>query len=351
MSAPRSTGFRRAAPFLILLAAATAACSDDPAGPGGGPEDGAVTVNASTGWAFLQLGAAATPVPVADPATSDAWDIAFNATSAMLNGGAAGPGGVVGHCICRNAALDAAQVQTLTAGSQRAYFDGVDASDVPAAGDEWAGDTLTLAVSGWYSYDPVSHQLELVSGRSWKIRTAEGTAFAKLRIVSLAGASQATPGTVTIEYAVQPSASASLGAPTTAAIAVPAGGRAYFDLARGVAGDASDWDIQFDGWKLRVNAGSSGTGQAGATLAAEPFDAITTAADASPGAYRADTFAGVFNDSPWYRYDLDTHQIYPTYDVYLVRRGSAVHKIQIVGYYSDAGDPRFISLRHARIHP
>ena len=51
------------------------------------------------------------PVSAASPATSTDWDLAFFATSVMLNGGEAGPAGVVGHCLCRNAnATDALNV-------------------------------------------------------------------------------------------------------------------------------------------------------------------------------------------------------------------------------------------------
>lgn len=59
--------------------------------------------------------------------------------------------------------------------------------------------------------------------------------------------------------------------------------------------------------------------------------------------------ADVFTPHKWYRYNLtgDDHQIWPTFNVYLVQRGSAIYKVQITGYYDLAGAPRHISIRSA----
>jgi hypothetical protein len=52
---------------------------------------------------------------------------------------------------------------------------------------------------------------------------------------------------------------------------------------------------------------------------------------------------------PWYRYNITgtDNQIWPTYDVYLVRRGSDVYKVQLVGYYDAGGRSRQITVRYA----
>ena len=61
--------------------------------------------------------------------------------------------------------------------------------------------------------------------------------------------------------------------------------------------------------------------------------------------------ADVFTAKKWYRYNLtgNDHQIWPTYDVYLVRRGAAVYKVQVTSYYSAAGTSRQITIRSAQI--
>src|SRR5687768_6001608 len=64
---------------------------------------GTTTLNAAQAWQYFSL-ADGTPVAVETAASaSTAWDLGMFATSVALNGGAAGPGGVTGHCICQNA--------------------------------------------------------------------------------------------------------------------------------------------------------------------------------------------------------------------------------------------------------
>ena len=41
--------------------------------------------------------------------------------------------------------------------------------------------------------------------------------------------------------------------------------------------------------------------------------------------------------------------IWPTYNVYLLKRGEAVYKFQIVGYYGPTGNPRHVTYRYERI--
>lgn len=186
-----------AAPLALALAACD---SGGPAGPDA-PEEtiATLTADASAGWAFVDLGEPARAVAVADPGTSAAWDIAFNATGVMLNGGGDGPGGVVGYCVCQNQAATDEQVLAMTAEGELADFTAVRAGQVPAAGD-----------AGWS--------------------------------------------------------------------------------------------------------------------------------------------AEVFETKKWYRYNLTgSHQVHPTYEVYLVKRGSEVYRIQLIGYYGPAGETRRITVRYGRL--
>jgi hypothetical protein len=102
---------------------------------------------------------------------------------------------------------------------------------------------------------------------------------------------------------------------------------------------------------IRLNGGVSGTGLAAATTTADDFAAVTTAAVDSR-AFQQDGFAGVFASHPWYRYNLTGENIiHPTFDVFLVRRGDAVYKVQLTDYYGPAGEPRRITVRYARLTP
>jgi hypothetical protein len=350
---PRPTPLTRASrPAAALLAILAAACDGGGAiGPEPVEEIATLTVDASQGWAMVDLGTAAQTVTVADASTSTAWDLAFNATSVMLNGGGAGPGGVVGHCVCQNAAATDAQVGTLTAESERADFEAVTAAQIPAADSAWTADALAPAISGWWSYDAAAHTVAAVPGRAWKVRTAESAAaFAKFRVVRVEGATRTHAGRVTFEYALQPAAGAPMGAVRTATVDV-SGGRVHFDLARGTVSDASDWDLAFEGYDIRVNGGVSGSGKAGAVAVDEPFAAIADASDLTASHYRGDAYGGVFAAKRWYRYNITgaDHQVWPTYDVYLVKRGAEVFKVQITGYYGASGDSRRITFRYAKL--
>ena len=325
------------------------ACSEDPTGPVT-EEETSLTVNAATGWAFVDL-EEGTQVNISTPTTSSAWDIAFFATSVMLNGGSAGPGGVAGTCLCQNRVATDAQVQAMTPESELVDFEDVTLADVPVDAEAWVPDALAPAIAGWYAYNPVTHQVSASPAKAWKLRLAEASnpGYAKFRVKEIAGATQSNAGKVTIEYAVQNAAGGALGEVQTAVLDVSGGSKVYFDFMDGAVSDASDWDISLQGWELRLNSGVSGSGKAGAVLStSETFEAITDASDAPPQIYKADAFGGVFTATPWYRYNLDgNHTVFPTYDVYLIKRGDDVYKVQVTGYYGVDGTSRQITFRYA----
>jgi hypothetical protein len=86
------------------------------------------------------------------------------------------------------------------------------------------------------------------------------------------------------------------------------------------------------------------------TRSFEQIDAAY-AATAPPQAYRRDAFSGVFAQQPWYRYNITgtDNQIWPTFNVYLIKRGNEVYKVQLIGYYGPAGEPRILTMRYARL--
>lgn len=339
--------FRGTAALLLL-----AACDgSSPTGEGTEqPQVQTVTLDASTGWAYADLDAASPALTVANPATDASWDIAVNATNVMLNGGAAGPGGVAGWCLCQNEAATNDQVKAFTAATQQAAFDATTAATAPTAAEAWTTDALAPAIAGWWSYDATSHAFSAVPGKVYYVRTAEGTGFAKLRVLSVADAQRTHAGKVTLEYAVQTSATGTLGATRQATIDV-SNGRVYFDLLKGAVSTAADWDLALEGFDIRVNGGSSGSGQAGAVAATEAFGDITNAAAPPASVFKGDAYGGVFKAKPWYRYNLTgtDHQVWPTFNVYLLKRGSTLYKLQITSYYGPAGETRRITLRYARL--
>lgn len=332
---------------------ALAACDDDSStGPTPPEETSELTVDASQSPAYVRLGDPAASVSIQDPATSTGWDLSFFATGVTVNGGAAGPGGVEAYCLCANESATDEQLAAMTPENQLAAFEDVDASDIPSE-SAFEADVLTPAISGWFAGAPGAG-VTVVTNRSWILR--EGTTSAtlgKFRVTSITGATAAHAGSVTFEYAIQPSAGAPFGTTQTRTVDVSAG-PVYFDLGTGAVSDAANWDVQFVGYDIRLNGGVSGGGTMRAVLdEGTPWDQITAqyASFAPPEAFRADAFGGVFASSPWYRYNITgtDNQIWPTFNVYLVKRGSEVFKVQLVGYYSGAGVPRQITIRSARL--
>lgn len=133
------------------LVALSAACARDEITL---PETGTVgqlTVDASAGWAYVDLASGAV-VPQTSASTSTTWDIGFSATSVAVNGGTAGPGGVTVYCLCQNAAATTADVLTMTADNQATAFANVTALSIPAStAAGWSSETF--ATSKWYKYN------------------------------------------------------------------------------------------------------------------------------------------------------------------------------------------------------
>ena len=328
----------------LLLTGTLAACNTDAVTEPVPPAAGAFTVDAASQWVYVSLADSAIVSP-ASPGESTGWDLAFFATNATLNGGAAGPGGVEAACLCQNATATGDEVLAMTPASELADFEAV--TSVPA-GLTWTSDALSPAITEWYSGSGAAAVAN--PSRTFLVRLADSTSYAKVRVVSLQQSTATTPGRVTIEYAVQDSPTAQLSATQTRVIDVPSTGAVLVDL-NAVGGNptATEWDLKFEGFAIKVNGGMSGTGKGGAALATTGY-AETTSAKTADQAYRTDSYAGIFGSNRYFRYNIaGDHRISPTFDVYLLRRGSTVYKLQIIGYYSQSGQARTISFRYAQI--
>jgi hypothetical protein len=318
------------------------------------PVTQSVTVDASTTYAYLRLDDTAQVVPVTDPAASDAWDIGIFATTVTLNGGAAGPSGVTAYCLCNNAAATNAELQTMSPASELAAFEAVTAADIPAA-DAFRADTLAPAISGWFAGTPGSGAVTPAAGRAWILREGTSTVIlGKLQVTAISGSAAAGPTSITFEYALQPASGQPFGAVQSRTVTLTPGAPVYFDLSAGAVGSAAAWDLRFEGWTIRLNSGVSGAGTVRAVVdTGTPFASIDAAyaATAPAQAFRADAYSGVFAGSPWYRYNITgtDNQIWPTYNVYLVRRGTAVFRVQLTGYYGPGGQSRQVTVRYARL--
>jgi hypothetical protein len=339
-------------PTALLVLAALAACGTDEATAPITPTTAAITVDASQATAYVKLGTPAQAVTVADAATSSAWDLGFLATTITTNGGAAGPGGVSVYCICGNASVSNAVLQTLNAGNQLAAFEAVTAAQIPPDA-QFASDSLSPAIAGWYTGNP--GQAAANTTRSWLLRRGTTTVtLAKFHVTALQNATAQNAGVIAFEFAVQPAPGADFGTVVQATADVRSG-PVYYDLTnRAVTTATGPWDLRFSGYEIRTNGGVSGTGSVMAVPDnTTPFAQIDAAyaATAPAVAYKRDAYSGTFGAKPWYKYNITgtDNQIWPTFNVYLVKRGAEVYRVQLTSYYGTNGASRQITVRYARI--
>lgn len=129
-----------------------------------------------------------------------------------------------------------------------------------------------------------------------------------------------------------------------------AAGPVFLDLDGPAIVDASAaWELKFDGLDVFTNGGVSGEGASKAF----PLDAETFATDRVPADVPfllEDKPGGAFVS--WYAYDGSTHTVYSRYHVIGVRRGDAVFKVQVLGFYGEvdgAPVPALFQLRSAQV--
>jgi hypothetical protein len=338
---------RAAAQFLAPSAALLlAACAtDDVIAPELGSSAGSFTVVATNGWQYVSLADSALVTPTPSANASTAWDIAFFGTNVTLNGGDAGPGGVSAACLCQNLAATNEQVLAMTAESESVDYDTVTA--VPA-GLSFSSDVLTPAITGWFSGAGAAAAADTT--KTWLLRLDDSLSFAAVRIKEIASPTATNAGSVTLEWRLQSSAAAAIGAPQTLTVNAGTVGGARVNINTGALTTSdTDWDLRIDGFTIRVNGGISGSGKGGAATTATAFADLTTAVTAA-NAYRIDTYAGIFGTQRYYRYNiLGDHRISPTFDVYFLRRGDDTYKLQVTSYYSATGTARHITFRWAKL--
>lgn len=189
--------------------------------------------------AYVALDTTTTALTVADPSTSTAWDLAFTATPTVaVNGGASGPGSVKAYCLCANASLSLAQIEALGTSAGASAFGAVTTSAVPVD-SLFTTDAASQAITGWYTYDATTHAIT-TNTSAWGVRLAStGGAFAKFHVIALPAPGQSNAGPVTIQWAVQPSATGTLGADQQAIVDLSSGAKFYVSLTSGAVSSSA----------------------------------------------------------------------------------------------------------------
>ncbi|MCU0634455.1 MAG: HmuY family protein [Gemmatimonadaceae bacterium] len=355
-AARRARHLLAALPAVVLLAG----CGDteEVTGPDAtsGPTQ-SITVNAASGFVYLALGDTARVVTVADPATSTTWDVGIFAFNTIVNSGAGGPGDTRGFCLCA-AEPTVQRLQGMTAQSELARFDSVSVARIPAA-TSFRADSLVPGVDGWFTGTPGPAATARPSRTFLVVDGTTAPIYTKLRVTQLAGPTAAGPGSVTIEWASQAAPFTAPFGPTRT-LTFPVGAQpVYLDLTTGTQVAATGrWQLQFRGWTVRANSGVSGPGVVSiARLDNADFTTLTApqALAVPRGQFVRDNQVGPFSTngfigSPW-RYNIlgNDNQVWPTYDVYLVRRGTATWKLQFTSYYGPGAQERQVTIRYARL--
>lgn len=320
---------------------------------------GQTTINASSTseFRYFNLGTGA-EVIVTDPRTSTAWDVAFRRYEVRLNGGVAGSKGVTGVRVVDNSTLPAATLLGYTPENQLASFEGVTATSIPAA-NLFTSTVIAPTLNAWFrASGPTT--LVAVPSVAWKLRRADG-GYAVVRVaeLTLAGFSLAS---LRLEYRVQ-SVGGVLGA--VQSVTVPAGtpeAPTKVSLATGmlVTTEGCTWDLAVtNAITLSVNPDAGCPTGTFPLEATEPFTTVTSAADApSYGRFMAALSSPIPNGfsadvKPPFIYGIDpvnTNRLTPTFNVYLIKTGSATYKLQLLSFYNPTtGDSGFLTLRYARI--
>jgi hypothetical protein len=332
----------------LALIVALSACNDENSAPPP-PVEGEVEINASsnTEFTYFNLGSGQVVAP-ANPATSSDWDIAFRRYTVRLNGGTGGPKGVQGYNLENNVDATDTEVLAFTPENQLPYFESVDATDIPAA-SEFTTEGLAPDFTSWFT--PTSTGLNPNPLAVWKLRRATGAGAGTYALIHVTAIGNNPPPTVRMTsisfgYRLQ-TAPGTLGAEQTATLTLPSGTtEAGLNLTTGTqvaptAGDCA-WDIKVtDQYTFEVNAAcNAGT----FPLDASQTFATATRADDAPqyGAFVAQVsgpIPGSFEDPAGpFLYNLaGDNRLSPTFNVYLVKVGSAVYKVQLTRYYSVTG--------------
>ena len=342
----------------IGMALLLAACNGDSSGPGTTLPKGELQVDASSTSSFATVDlSSGTLVHVTDPFTSDAWNLGFRRYEIRVNGGVAGPGGVSGYNMANNAGATNQEILAFTPDNQKAAFDAIGVADIPDAGS-FVTETLVASPLGWLNFAGGAPAAS--SSTAWKLRrTADGGyAVFHLTGLTIGGTTPQTAvlATATVEWRYQPAGGA-LGAAQQATLDRGAGSYAI-DFSTGAlsAGTGCGWDIE-------ANADFSITTNSGCNVgtfpldAAETFAGLTTAADAPDyGLFLAGLtgpvpFSTALDDpnGPFLYNLAGDNRLSPTFNIYLIKVGTEVYKVQVIGYYSATGAAGHPTIRFAKI--
>lgn len=299
-------------------------------------------------WRYYSLGdGKRVNLTDAEAAVSTAWHLAFKRSLIRVNGGVAGSAGIVGGCLLGPVEVGRDEFLKLTDADFIARFESVTAIPDDAT---LTGERIEPALFGWRVKEGGVYAAPV--GKGWKVRCADGTSFARMRVTDVAADGSA----FTLRYAFQPEKGGALGDDKKATVAAGEGFR-FRDGAtppRGFDHTGLDWDIRFDAATDEVycNSSVSGPGQAG-VLGSNKYGAkwseLTDPSDCI--VFFVDEYGALFRSPKWYRYNIDgNHNLHPNGAVYGLRAPDGDYTVQVYDYFEHKGsDVGNFRLRYARL--
>lgn len=343
----------KATALTALLALTAAACESEVSGPDDMLVEGEITLDASNPatFAYLTFADGGSALTVADPLASTDWHIAFRRFSAKLNGGVAGPGDVAAVNLGNNAEATEEEVVAFTMVDADAAWEAVTVDDI--AGVTFEEDGIVEDMSGpWFVFNPMTQTLAANSGAAWKARDAEGD-YAVFRVVELVMNGN-TPESVTVEFRAQADGG-TLGDAQTVTVDFSMGpGHIDFSTGAVVAPSGCNWDLSFSPSFMVDFNGDCDAGSFPLD-AAEDFAGIASASDAPEYGAFLSVISGAIpstvddaSGTLWYNIE-GNNRMWPTFNVFLVRIGTSVYKVQLLDYYDATGASGHPTLRFEQL--
>lgn len=305
--------------------------------------DGVFKADASSDkeWLFVDLDT------LSAVGETDGWDLAFQRTLIAGNSEA-------GVMIAR---IDGVKLADVEAAPEEGYH--LDGERKASDGRGGGGDEFAFnGESAWYDYDMSSHLLTPKANRVYVVLSSEGKAFAiqMLGYYDNAG----TAGVITfemkeIEPPEDPTVPVEPKYPEDA-ITIDATDEEtwiYFDLDTNEAVDAEEeWELAF----RRSHIATNGFG--GVRVAILDGVSLDDVSEAPEDGYVADDFEiteenlddlAFHGDTPWFRYDMETHTLQARERVYVLATEEKVFAVQILDYYDEEGNAGHVTFRAKEI--
>jgi HmuY protein len=277
------------------------------------------------------------------------WDIALRRFEVRVNGGVTGTAGVTGYSFGNNKAATPSQVLAFSNVNTLAAFDSIRDAKIPAD-SFFKADRLIPNANAFLNLGagvPTAN-----TAAFWKVRRANGS-FALMRVTSIVFAGRAL---TSVGFESRTQTGSTLSAPR--AFTITTGSTPVsIDLASGtpVTPSGCNWDLVLTPavYEIALNTSCGAGTYPGA--ATPGFAGGAAASDAPEYAPYLSVLTGpipnsIEDVSGPFRYDLSGDQrLSPTFNTYLIRNGTKVYKMQVVGYYGTSGSGGFPTLRYARI--